>query len=592
LKAMTSRDLVQKYFDFFKDKGHVVIPSAPLVPENDPSVLFTTAGMHPLVPYLLGEEHPSGRRLVDNQICLRTDDIDEVGDTSHHTFFEMLGNWSLGDYWKKEAIEWSYEFLTKELSLDPNKLWITCFEGDNDAPKDTESSEIWEKVGIPKERIVFLPKKDNWWGPAGLTGPCGPDSEMFYDTSGKSHGTKCRPGDKCGRFFEIWNDVFMQYNKTEEGKYIPLKNKNVDTGMGVDRTTAILQGFDDDYKVSDLWGKILSSTEETTKTNYQGDNKKALRIIADHVRAAVFVSSEGVYPSNKERGYILRRLIRRAVRYGKMLGTDEPFLTRIAAAVVNNYGKYYPLLSEKKDGIEEIIKDEEEKFSLTLDRGLKEIDKFEKLDGKRAFFLYESYGFPLELTEEIAKDRGQEIDQKVFEKEFSKHKELSRTASAGMFKGGLVDASKDVTKLHTTTHLLHASLRRVLGEHVAQKGSNITSERLRFDFSHAQKLTDAEIKKVEDLINEQIKKDLSVSFETKGLDEAIAEGALHFFAEKYGERVKVYTIGEPSTSSGPPFSREVCGGPHVTHTGEIGRVRIKKQEKIGSGLIRIYAVLD
>jgi len=582
---MNSRDLIKKYFDFFASRGHSIIPSAPLVPENDPSVLFTTAGMHPLVPFLLGEEHPAGKRLVDVQLCLRTDDIDEVGDTYHHTFFEMLGNWSLGDYWKKDAISWSYEFLTKELGLDANKLWVTCFEGDSDAPKDTDSASIWKSVGIPSDRIVFLPKKDNWWGPAGETGPCGPDSEMFFDVSGESHGKGCMPGDNCGRFIEVWNDVFMQYNKTKDGKFESLKNKNVDTGMGVDRTTATLLGLDDNYKVEDLWGDIISSIETVSKKKYD-DDKKSFRIIADHIRASVFILSEGVIPSNKERGYVLRRLLRRSVRYGKILGIEGPFLKNIASAAVGVYGKYYPRISKASKDIYSQIEDEETKFARTLSRGLKEIEKLDVLDGKVAFFLYESYGFPLELTEEIAKDRGQKVDKDEFKKQFEKHKELSRTASSGMFKGGLVDKSEEVTKLHTTTHLLHAALRKVLGEHVSQKGSNITAERLRFDFSHQEKLSDEEVKKVEELVNGVIKKDLPVTLVTESLDDAISEGALHFFAEKYGENVKVYTVGDPK---GDYFSKEVCGGPHVAHTAEIGRVKIIKQEKVGSGIVRLYA---
>jgi len=587
---MTSRELIKKYFDFFEKRGHAVIPSAPLVPENDPSVLFTPAGMQPLVPYLLGESHPAGKRIVDVQICLRTDDIDEVGDTSHHTFFEMLGNWSLGDYWKEESLAWSYEFLTKELGISSDKLSITCFAGDKDAPKDVESYEIWKKLGISDKRITFLPKKDNWWGPAGQTGPCGPDTEIFYDITDVACGSNCQPGDGCGRYFEIWNNVFMQYRKTKEGKYEQLEQKNVDTGMGVDRTTTILNGLNDDYKVNDLWGKIISAIEDACKKKYEG-NEKAFRVIADHVRASVFVASEGITPSNKQQGYILRRLIRRAVRYGKALGVNEPIIEKIALSVIENYKISYPDLEKGLKTILEILANEEKKFNLTLARGLREIEKFSSLDGKNAFYLYESYGFPLELTEEIAKDRGQQIDKEVFQKEFEKHKELSRTASAGMFKGGLVDDSEKVTKLHTVTHLLHAALRKVLGEHVSQKGSNITAERLRFDFSHPQKLSVEELKKVEDLMNEQIKKDLPVSFEIKSLKEALKEGALAFFTEKYGKKVKVYTIGPTSheASRGTlPFSREICGGPHVDRTGKIGRVRMVKQEKIGSGVTRIY----
>ncbi|HJX45991.1 MAG TPA: alanine--tRNA ligase [Patescibacteria group bacterium] len=576
---MTANELKEKYFNFFKKKSHTLIPSSSVVPENDPTVLFTTAGMHPLVPYLLGEPHPLGKRLVGVQKCIRTDDIDEVGDTFHHTFFEMLGNWSLGDYWKEESITWSYEFLTKELNLDPKRIWVTCFEGDNDAPKDMESAKVWKSLGISDERIFYYGKKDNWWGPAGVTGPCGPDSEIFYDITGKPHGNECKPGDNCGRFFEIWNNVFMQYNKATSGKYEPLKQKNVDTGMGVERTTAVLSGYDDDYMVSDLWGNILSLISKLTKTDYKG-NEKAHRIIADHVRASCFMIADQVFPSNKDRGYILRRLIRRAVRYGKTLGVEGIFVSNLIESVVKTYQTDYPELKTNENVIKEIMKEEEERFLLTLERGLKEIEKYPELDGKNAFFLYETYGFPLELTEEIAKERGQKIDKSVFEKEFEKHKNLSRTTSAGMFKGGLADHGEEVTKLHTATHLVHAALRKILGDHVSQKGSNITAERLRFDFSHTQKLTNEEIKKVEDLVNENIKNDLPVTFKVMTLNEAIKEGALHFFAEKYQEKVKVYTIGN--------FSWEVCGGPHVNHTHEIGHVRISKQEKIGSGLVRIY----
>lgn len=591
---MTSRDLITKYLKFFEGKGHKIIPSAPLVPENDPSVLFTTAGMHPLVPFLLGETHPAGKRLVDNQLCLRTDDIDNVGDPTHDTFFEMLGNWSLGDYWKKESITWSFEFLTKELGIKKENLWVTCFEGDNDAPRDLESAEIWENAGISRDRIAFLPKKDNWWGPAGEIGPCGPDTEIFYDTTGISHGDDCKPGDDCGRFVEIWNNVFMQYNKTRDGKYNVLTQKNVDTGMGVERTTAIINGFSDVYLVKDLWGEIVLEIEKISGKTYQ-ENLKAFRIIADHVRASVFLASEDVYPSNKERGYILRRLIRRAVRYGKMLGIEKEFVTKVCGAVIRAYSKWYPILISKKSEIEKIIGDEELKFRGSLSRGEKEIEKIGVLDGKTAFYLYESYGFPLELTEEIAKERGQKIDQKIFEEEFEKHKNLSRTSSAGMFKGGLTEASEITTKLHTATHLLHAALRQVLGEHVGQKGSHITSERLRFDFSHPNKLSEIEIKEVENLINQKIKEDLPVTMIEMPRQDAISSGAMHFFAEKYGERVKVYTIGptlHEASKDALVFSREICGGPHVTHTGAVGSVNIIKQEKIGSGIVRIYVGLN
>jgi len=595
---MTSRELIKKYLEFFQERGHKVIPSAPLVPENDPSVLFTTAGMHPLVPFLLGETHPAGKRLVDNQPCLRTDDIDEVGDTFHHTFFEMLGNWSLGDYWKRQSISWSWEFLIKVLGLKSEKIWVTCFAGDRDASKDTESSSVWESLGIPREKIIFLPKKDNWWGPVGEVGPCGPDSEIFYDATGRPCGKNCRPGDNCGRFAEIWNNVFMQYHKVSEGKFEPLKQKNVDTGMGVDRTTAVVNGLTDDYRVKDLWGEIILAIEETSGKKYE-DKPKAFRIVADHSRAAVFIASEEVYPANKERGYILRRLIRRAVRFGKVLGIEKDFLGAVSRAAILNYATRYPRLAGHREEIMKIIAEEEGRFRSTLARGEREIAKIGLLDGKKAFYLYESFGFPLELTEEIAKEKGQKIDKESFEKEFQKHQELSRTSSVGMFKGGLAEAGGQVTKLHTAIHLLHAALRKVLGEHVSQKGSNITAERLRFDFSHPFRLSEVEVQKVEDLVNEQIGKDLPVTCAVMSLDKAIAAGALHFFAEKYGKEVKVYTIGGPSTRgstalttcSGSPFSREICGGPHVRHTGEIGHVRMIKQEKLGTDRIRIYAEL-
>jgi alanyl-tRNA synthetase len=585
---MTAKELRERYLNFFKKRGHAIIPSAPIVPENNPTALYIVGGMQPLVPYLMGEKHPEGKRLANVQKCLRTNDIDEVGDTMHHTFFEMLGNWSLGDYWKKESINWSYEFLVDELGINPKKLWVTCFAGDKDAPKDEETERTWKNLGIQEEKIYFLGKEDNWWGPVGTSGPCGPDTEIFYDTSGKPHGSNCAPGDNCGRFFEIWNNVFMQYNKLENGKYEPLEQKNVDTGMGVERTVAVLSGFDDNYLVNDLWENILSKIESLTSKNYKG-NERAFRVIADHVRGAVFIIADGVVPSNKDRGYILRRLIRRAVRFGRVLGVDKPFITAVSKAVVDTYKEQYRELESQKSKIEEELTLEEKRFLTTLEKGLREIGKIGKLDAKIAFNLYETYGFPLELTEEIAEEKGQNINKDSFEKEFEKHKSLSRTASAGMFKGGLADKSEEVTKLHTATHLLHASLRKVLGEHVQQKGSNITAERLRFDFSHKEKLSDKEIKKVEKLVNEAVDKNLQVAYETKTFKEAIEEGALAFFGEKYGEKVKVYTVGD---SQGKYFSKEVCGGPHVKRTSEIGRVRIKKQDKIGSGSIRIYAVLE
>ncbi len=583
---MTGNEVREKYLKFFEKRGHKIISSASLVPENDPTVLFTTAGMHPLVPYLLGEQHPMGKRLVDIQKCLRTDDIDEVGDFNHHTFFEMLGNWSLGDYFKKEAIEWSYEFLTKELGLDPKRLYVTCFAGDIDAPKDEESAVIWKSLGIPDERIFFFGKKDNWWGPAGLTGPCGPDTEMHYDVTQKPHGKDCKPGCPCGRFSEVWNDVFMQYNKKDGGTFEKLLKPNVDTGMGLERILAVVNGFNDDYK-TELWLPAIEKISEISKMSYK-DNLKSFRIIADHVRASIFIINDGVVPSNKQHGYILRRLIRRVVMQLNQLEVEtynSPIKELINIFIIIMSDKY-PLLVENKKQIHETIKEEIERFEKTLDKGLKEASKIEMIDGKKAFDLYQTYGFPLELTIEIFAEKGQKINKEEFQKEFEKHKENSRTASAGMFKGGLADHSLETTKLHTATHLLHASLRKVLGEHVSQKGSNITVERLRFDFSHDKKMTDEEIKKVEELINEQIKKSLPVNFEIVTLDEAIKSGALHFFADKYGEKVKVYTIGD---SKKKWFSKEVCGGPHVENTSEIGEIKIIKEEAAGAGIRRIYA---
>ena len=569
---VSANDIRVKYLKFFKDRGHVEIPSAPLVPENDPSVLFTTAGMHPLVPYLLGQPHSAGKRLVDIQKCLRTDDIDEVGDTIHHTFFEMLGNWSLGDYFKEDAIAWSYEFLTKELNLDPNRIYITCFAGDQDAPKDTESAEIWKSVGIPDERIFFYPKKDNWWGPAGATGPCGPDTEMHYDMTQKPHGPDCKPGCSCGRFSEIWNDVFMQYNKNEKSRFEKLPKPNVDTGMGLERTLAVVNGLDDNY-LTELWQPAIQKISQLSGLQYLG-NEKSFRIIADHIRAAAFVICDGVIPSNKERGYILRRLIRRATLQLNRLGIKS--YVSAAGELVDVF------IPTNKSLIHNTFQEEINKFEKTLDRGLREFNKLDLINGKIAFDLFQTFGFPWELTAELAREKGNEINRSEFQKEFNKHQELSRTASAGMFKGGLVDHSEIATKYHTATHLLHAALRQVLGTHVQQKGSNITAERLRFDFSHPEKLTDEQIKQVEDLINEKIKQDLKVERVEMPKTQALAEGALAFFPEKYPEITSVYSIGN--------FSKELCGGPHVQSTGEIGRIKITRQEAVSAGVRRIYAV--
>ncbi|HCC59871.1 MAG: alanine--tRNA ligase [Candidatus Staskawiczbacteria bacterium RIFOXYC1_FULL_37_43] len=582
---MTSSELRKLFLRFFNKKGHKIIPSASLIPENDPTVLFTTAGMHPLVPFLLGEKHPSGKRLTSAQKCIRTVDIDEVGDDTHNTFFEMLGNWSLGDYWKEDAIKWSYEFLTKELKISTEKLAVSCFAGDDDAPKDKESAEIWEGLGIKKERIAFLPKEDNWWGPAGQTGPCGPDTEMFYwklnDTSAPE---EFDPKDK--NWVEIWNDVFMQYIKTEDGKYIPAKQKNVDTGMGLERTIAVLNGKENVYE-TDLFLSIIKKIEELSGKKYE-ENKKAFRIIADHVKTSAFLLASEIEPSNLGRGYILRRLIRRAIRYGKQLGIKENFIVKIYPAVAEIYADFYNEIKNKKDFILKQFETEEEKFEKILEIGLREFEKLDKISGKDAFLLYQSFGFPIEITEELAKEKGISINIEEFKEEFKKHQELSQTASAGMFKGGLADASLETTKLHTAAHLMLAGLRKVLGENVVQKGSNITAERLRFDFLHSEKMTGEQIRDVENFVNGIIKKDLTVSFEEMTLGKAKELGAMGVFESKYGENVKVYTVGSGDNIA----SREICGGPHVERTGVLGHFKIQKEESSSSGVRRIKAVLE
>jgi len=586
---MRSVELRQKFLEFFKKHGHKIIPSASLIPENDPTVLFTTAGMHPLVPFLLGEKHPSGKRLASCQKCIRTIDIDEVGDDTHNTFFEMLGNWSLGDYWKEDAIKWSFEFLTEELEIPLERLAVSCFAGGPggypDAPKDEESAKIWESLGIKKEKIAFLPKEDNWWGPAGQTGPCGPDTEMFYWKLNDSPAPKIfNAGDK--NWVEIWNDVFMQYVKDESGNYLGADQKNVDTGMGMERTLAVLNGKENVYE-TDLFQPIIKKIEELSGKKYQ-DNKKEFRILADHVKASVFLASEGIMPSNIERGYILRRLLRRSIRYGKILQMPKDFLADLIRLVIEIYKDAYPELAESEDGVIFIVRQEEERFEKTLAAGLKEFEKLDKVSGKDAFNLYQTYGFPIEVTEELAEERGLKVDVEEFKKELEKHQELSRTASAGMFKGGLADASEQVTKYHTATHLLLAGLRKFLGDDVYQKGSNITAERLRLDFSYREKMTDQQIKEVEDFVNEAIKEDLPVFFEEMELEKAREIGAMGVFESKYAERVKVYIIGK----NGKIISREICGGPHVLRTGFLGHFKIQKEESSSSGVRRIKAILE
>ncbi|HOV13786.1 MAG TPA: alanine--tRNA ligase [Spirochaetota bacterium] len=593
---MDYKILRKKYIEFFISKGHKHIASASLIPENDPTVLFTTAGMHPLVPYLLGQEHPEGKRLVNYQKCIRTGDIDDVGDASHLTFFEMLGNWSLGDYFKKEAISWSFEFLTKVLGFDINKLHITVFEGDKDAPRDEESASYWLSLGIPKDRIYYKPKEDNWWGPAGLTGPCGPDTEMFIDTGKESCSPNCGPGCRCGKYFEIWNDVFMQYNKNEDGSYIPLKQQNVDTGMGIERTVAMLTGKKTVYD-TESFTPIIRKIEELSGKKYgvNSEYDKAIRIISDHIRTSTFIigDARGIAPSNVGAGYVLRRLIRRAVRYGKLIDIKPNFLSKIAKVVVEIMHEFYSELKVNENKIYEELDREENKFEETLEHGMKELEKIlpklkefnqDTISGKTAFKLYDTYGFPIEFTKEIAQEKGFKVDEKGFKEAYDKHRELSQQVQAQTFKGGLADHGEATTKLHTATHLLHKALKIVLGEHVNQKGSNITAERLRFDFTHHEKISPENLKKIEDLVNEQIKRELPVKMEIMTLDDAKRQGATALFTDKYEQQVKVYTIGD--------FSKEVCGGPHVENIKTLGKFKIQKEEASSAGVRRIKAVLE
>ncbi len=596
MKDITADQLRKLYIDFFVSKGHKQISGASLIPENDPTVLFTTAGMHPLVPYILGQEHPAGKRLCDYQKCIRTGDIDSVGDPHHLTFFEMLGNWSLGDYFKNEMIGFSFEFLTKVLGIPVDRLSVTVFEGDDTVPRDEEAAARWKELGIDPSHIYFMPREDNWWGPAGETGPCGPDSEMFFDTGRPACGPDCKPGCKCGKYFEIWNDVFMQYRKEKDGTYHEMDRKCIDTGMGIERTVAVLQGKKSVYE-TEVFQPIIRKIEELSGKKY-GENEEddiSIRIISDHIRTSVFIlgDQKGIAPSNVGQGYILRRLIRRAVRHGKKIGIDHSFLPGLSDVVLSLYGEPYPELIEHKDFIREELEKEEEKFSITLTKGEKEFEKMlpnlmkgnsRVISGRLAFKLYDTYGFPIELTKELAAEHEFTVDEKGFEEAFEKHQALSRAGAEKEFKGGLADHSEQTTALHTATHLLHAALRRVLGTHVGQKGSNITAERLRFDFTHPAPMTKEELKEVEDLVNDAIKRDLPVTVETMTLEEARNAGAIAFFDSKYGEKVTVYTIGD--------FSKEVCGGPHVTHTGDMGHFRILKEQSSSAGIRRIKAVLE
>jgi len=609
MNSLTAEELRTKYINFFVSKGHARIQGKSLLPENDPTVLFTTAGMHPLVPYLLGEEHPAGKRLVNFQKCIRTGDIDAVGDASHLTFFEMLGNWSLGDYFKEEAIKMSYEFLTSPLWLNIpiEKLGVTVFEGEEGIPKDDESAAIWKSLGI--ERIAYLPREDNWWGPAGATGPCGPDSEMFYYMGDNPCGADCKPGCSCGKWLEIWNDVFMQYNKNAEGLYEPMARKCVDTGMGIERTVTVLNGKSSVYD-TDIFVPIISAIEKAANCKYTGginiETDKSIRIIADHVRSATFILGDpkAVSPSNVGAGYVLRRLIRRAVRHGrKLMSLGQPSgeglkLSNIAEVVINQFKGPYPELEENRTYIINELGKEEAKFMETLQKGEHEFEKLlpnllkdprKIMSGRLAFKLYDTYGFPIELTEELASESGMTVNRDEFDEAFKKHQELSRSQSGQSFKGGLGDQGEIAVKYHTATHLLHKALKIVLGEHVAQKGSNITAERLRFDFTNESPMTVDEIKKTEDIINEQIKKNLPIFMETMDIEEAKASGAIALFGEKYESQVKVYTIGNSTSDF---FAKEVCGGPHIDRTGTLGTFKIQKEQSSSAGVRRIRAVLE
>ena len=640
----TADDLRSLFLNFMQKKGHALIPSASIIPENDPTVLFTTAGMHPLVPYLQGQKHPMGKRLTDVQKCIRTGDIDEVGDNSHLTFFEMLGNWSLGDYFKKEAISWSWEFLTSPeyLGIEPERLAFSVFAGDEDCPRDEEAASYWKQAGVKEDHIFFLPKENNWWGPAGITGPCGPDSEMFIITDKPPCGPDCSPACDCGRYLEIWNDVFMQYDKQKDGTFKPLSQKNVDTGMGLERTFCVLKGVKSVYDTS-IFAGIIGKIQELSGKKYGSDeeNTRAIRIIADHMRTATFIIGDdrGVTPSNVDQGYVLRRLIRRAVRHGMKLGMPQGFTCEIAKVIIAQYKATYPELESHGEFILEQLKLEEERFSRTLKKGVAEFEKvvgnirrtrealeaakaektpesagklrptpemqpiiaalkdgtatdemfdrvlstLDTIDGRSAFKLYDTYGFPIEITTEMAAEQGLKVDTEGFDERFKQHQATSHAGAEHRFKGGLADASEETAKLHTATHLLQAALRKVLGDEVHQKGSNITAERLRFDFSFGRKMTDEEKAEVEKLVNEAIQAAVPVVCEEMTVAEARAQGAMGLFESKYGERVKVYTMGK--------YSKEICGGPHARNTGDLKSFKIKKEEASSAGVRRIKAVI-
>ena len=604
MNNLTADELREMYQSFFESKGHKRIPGASVIPENDPTVLFTTAGMHPLVPYLMGQmPHPAGTRLTDVQKCVRTGDIDEVGDAAHLTFFEMLGNWSLNDYFKKEAISWSFEFLTTKLGFKPEQINVTVFRGEGKEgeegyiPADEEAVEIWKSLGLPDERIFRLPREDNWWGPAGTTGPCGPDTEMFIDTGKEKCGPDCHPGCHCGKYIEIWNDVFMQYNKNEEGKFVPLGRHNVDTGMGVERTICMMSGAPTVYD-TEIFAPIMKAIDEMSNVPAgmdPADVLKARRVIADHMRTATFILCDpkgGVKPGNVGANYVLRRLIRRAVRFARQLGIAEGFTVKMAEVICEKYKHAYPELAANLEQCRNDLAQEEKRFNATLDKGEAMYKKVaeqlkahgqSQISGKTAFKLYDTFGFPIELTLEMAAKDGLIVDKAGFDEANRKHQELSRTTSAGSFKAGLQDNSEVVTRMHTATHLLHAALHQVLGPTANQKGSNITAERLRFDFEWPQKLTDEQNVAIEKQVNEWIAQGIEVTKKMTTVEEAKAEGAMALFGAKYGDQVSLYTIGD--------ISKEICCGPHVQNTKELGSFKIKKEEASSAGVRRIKAVI-
>lgn len=595
MKKLNSEQLRKLYLDFYNSKAHAVIDSASLIPENDPTVLFTTAGMHPLVPYLLGEKHPAGKRLTDVQVCVRTGDIESVGDASHCTFFEMLGSWSLGDYFKHDAIAWSYELLLERLEFDKDRFAVTVFAGDENCPRDDESAKRWEELGIPKDKIFYLDKKHNWWGPAGMTGPCGPDTEMFIDTGKPKCSENCSPACDCGKYMEIGNDVFMQYFKNADGSFEPLKNKNVDQGMGLERMLCILNGYKSVFE-TDLFSFAIEKLEQLSGKRYGEDDDvtKAMRIIADHTRTSTFLLGDrnGVSPSNVDQGYVLRRLIRRAMRYCRAIGVDDGALAELARLYVDKYKNAYPYIKENEERIVLELNAERDKFAKTIEQGLKEFDKvlshlpqgMTVFPGKTAFRLYDTFGFPIEMTEELAKEKGFVLDTEGYKKAFADHQALSKAGAEQKFKGGLADNGVQTARLHSATHLLNAALKTVLNDNsIQQKGSNITAERLRFDFNFPRPLTKEELERVEQLVNGEIAKDVPVKLEEMTVEQAKAAGAIGVFSSKYGEVVKVYTIG---------FSKEICGGPHAATTGELGKFRIVKEQSSSAGVRRIKAVLE